>query len=208
MLESFLLVSSICIDAFVASMAYGTDNIKIPKKSAIIISLIGSLMLGISLLIGNLIKDIVPPNISVFLGFTILMILGFYRFFEGIFKAFIRNGKKNDKPLKFKIFDVNFALQVYADETKADFDKSKLLSIKEALYLSTALSIDSLAVGLGGSLLYINYFETVFLSFVVGLFCIYFGVFIGKKLIEKTDISLSWLSGFILILLAFTKILK
>ena len=208
MIESILLVSSVCIDAFVASISYGTDNIRIPKLSAIIISLIGSLMLGGSLLFGNMIKDFLPENISIFLGFTILISLGFYRLFEGIFKAFIRNSNKTDKPLTFKLFDINFALQVYADETKADFDKSKTLSSKEALYLSTALSFDSLAVGLGGSLLYVNYFATIFLCFIVGILSIYVGVFIGRKLAQKANIDLSWLSGFILMLLAFTKILK
>ena len=32
MIESLLLVSSLCIDSFVASIAYGTSKIKIPIK--------------------------------------------------------------------------------------------------------------------------------------------------------------------------------
>ena len=39
----------------------------------------------------------------------------------------------------FKVFDFKFVLQIYADEIKADYDNSKLLSAKEAFYLAIAL---------------------------------------------------------------------
>ena len=128
--------------------------------------------------------------------------------FEGLFKAFIRKGRKTDRPLKFKIFDINFVLQVYADEVKADFDKSKTLTLKEAFYLSIALSFDSLATGIAGSALIDSYILTIFLCFVIGIILIYVGVFIGRKLSEKTNLDLSWLSGFFLMLLAFSKFFK
>lgn len=206
MIEILLLVSSVCLDAFVASIAYGTNNIKIPLPCSILISFIGSLMLGISFIIGGTLKDYLPADISIFVGFSILMILGIYRLFEGLFKAFIRNGYKNDKPLTFKLFDINFVLKVYADETMADFDKSKVLSLKESLYLAIALSFDSLAVGLGGSLLTGNYINTVIVCFVIGIIAIICGVYLGKKLVTKTNLDLSWLSGLTLMLLAFKKL--
>ena len=56
MLESILLVSSICIDSFVASIAYGTSKIKIPPISALIINLVSTCTLGISLLLGAIVK--------------------------------------------------------------------------------------------------------------------------------------------------------
>lgn len=206
MFQSLLLVLSVCIDTFVASVAYGTNKIKIPPISSIIISLIGSLVLGISLLFGGFIKDLLPRNSSILLSFAILMFLGVYRLFEGICKNFIQKKRKLDKPVTFKIFDLNFALQVYADETKADFDKSKLLSPKEAFYLAFALSFDSLAVGFGSSLVEIGYLQTVLLCFVVGIIAILLGVFIGKKVAENTNLNLSWLSGVILMILAINKL--
>lgn len=208
MIPAFLLIASVCIDAFIASMAYGTSKIKIPFVSSILISFIGSFMLGISLFFGSFLKDFLPEKISIFFSFSVLMIIGIYKLFEGLFKAFIRKRGKTDKPLKFKIFDMNFVLQVYADETKADFDKSKTLTLKEAFYLSIALSFDSLATGIAGSALIDSYILTIFLCFVIGIILIYVGVFIGRKLSEKTNLDLSWLSGFLLMLLAFSKFFK
>ncbi|PRR81466.1 sporulation membrane protein YtaF [Clostridium vincentii] len=207
MIQSLLLVSSVCIDAFVASIAYGTNRIKIPVLSAIIISFVGSLILGISLFFGGFIKDFLPGNLPIILSFSILMLLGIYRLFEGLFKNYIQKKHKIDKPLTFKLFDIQFVLQVYADETKADFDKSKTLTSKESFYLASALSFDSLAVGFGSSLVGGGYIQTVFLCLILGIIAVLVGVFIGKKLVAKTNINLSWLSGVILMILALNKLL-
>lgn len=206
MIESLLLVSSVCIDAFVASIAYGTNKIKIPFYSSIIISIIGSIFLGISLFLGNFIKDFLPGNLPILLSFCILMIIGIYRFFEGLFKNYIAKKNKFNKPLTFKIFDLNFVLQVYADETKADFDNSKVLTIKESLYLASALSFDSIAVGFGDSLGNNEYIYSIIFCFIIGVIAVSLGQIIGKKLIEKSNLNLSWLSGIILMILAIKKI--
>lgn len=207
MIESLLLVSSICIDAFVASIAYGSNKIKIPVISSIVISIVGSIILGISLFLGSLIKDSLPGNLPITLSFSILMILGIYRLFESLFKGYIQKHITPEKSFSFRLFDFNFILQVYADETKADFDQSKVLSIKESLYLAIALSFDSLAVGFGSSLVGGGYIQAVILCFLVGLCAVLMGSFIGKKLVEKTNINLSWISGVILMVLAITKII-
>lgn len=208
MLESLLLVSSLCIDSFVASIAYGTSKIKIPPKSVIIINLVCTSTLACSLFIGSLFKSFLPGNLPIVLGFLILMSLGIYRLFEYFFKAYISKKTKCDYPLTFKLFDFKFVLQVYADETKADFDKSKYLNSKEAFYLALALSLDSLAVGFGSSLCSINYIQTIILCFMVGVLAVSVGVLLGHKFSEKLNFEFSWLSGVLLIILAIVRVLK
>ncbi len=48
-METILLVLALSLDAFVASIAYGTNKIKIPFKSIIIIDSICAISLVISL---------------------------------------------------------------------------------------------------------------------------------------------------------------
>lgn len=208
MLESLLLVSSLCIDSFVASIAYGTSKIRIPPLSKIIINLICTTTLACSLFIGSIFKSFLPGNIPAILGFLLLMIIGIYRLFEYIFKSYISKYSKSDKPLTFKIFDFEFVLQVYANEIKADFDNSKCLNVKESFYLALALSLDSIAVGFGSSLCSINYLEVLILCFIIGMLAVSIGVFVGGKFAQKLNIELSWLSGVLLILLAILRILK
>ena len=208
MLESLLLVSSLCIDSFVASIAYGTSKIRIPPLSTIIINLICTFTLACALLIGSIFKSFLPGNLPSILGFLLLMSIGIYRLFEYIFKAYISKCSKSTSPLTFKIFDFQFILQVYADEIKADFDNSKCLSVKESFYLALALSLDSLAVGFGSSLCNINYMEVLILCFVIGMLCVSLGVYLGRKFSQKIHLELSWLSGVLLIILAIIRVLS
>lgn len=205
MLQSLLLVLSLCLDTFVASIAYGADKIKIPFYSSIIINLVCSLFLGISIFLGDVLNNFLSVNVAIFLSFILLFSLGIYRVFEVFFKKYIRKVCNEDKPITFKVFDLKFVLQIYADEIKADYDNSKLLSAKEAFYLAVALSLDSLAVGFSSGLVYINYTQVILLCFLVGILCLTLGSHIGKYFANIIDINLSWISGVLLIILAIMR---
>lgn len=207
MLESLILVCSLYIDSFVASVAYGTSKIHIPKLSAIIINLVCTGTLAFALFLGSIVKNFLPSKLPSILSFSLLISLGIYRIFEYIFKSHISKRVLLDEPLNFKLFDFNFVLKVYSDEVKADFDKSKSLSPKEAFYLALALSLDSIAVGFSSSLCNINYIEVLILCIIIGFMAISIGVFVGKKFADKVHVELSWLSGALLIVLAFLRAL-
>ena len=206
MITSLILVCSLCVDSFVASMSYASSKINISKTSAIIINLVCTATLAFSLCLGSIIKNILPNNIPKILGFCLLILLGIYRLFEYFFKSHISKIFLLNEPLQFKLFDFNFVLKVYSDETIADFDKSKSLNSKEAFYLATALSLDSIAVGFSSSLCNINFIQTILFCIIIGFASIYAGSFLGNKFISKFNIELSWLSGLLLIILAFIRI--
>lgn len=206
-MEILILVFSLIIDSFVASIAYGADKIKIPNLSVIIINIVSCLMLSISLLLGGYLENIMPEFLPKYISFFIFICLGIYKLFEGFFKKYISKFSKLEKPLTFKLFDFKFALTVYADETKADFDKSKKISIKESIYLSLALSIDSLAVGFGASFLNINPLLLLSTCFLLGVLAIKLGSYIGSNVLKKqTNSDFSWVSGICLLLIAFLKL--
>ena len=68
--------SALSIDAFAASFAYGSNKIKIPFLSAQIINLICTGILALSLLIGSLVKQLIPAWLTAVLCFALLFILG------------------------------------------------------------------------------------------------------------------------------------
>ncbi|WP_054742312.1 sporulation membrane protein YtaF [Cellulosilyticum ruminicola] len=207
MLESLLLVLSLCIDALVASFAYGTNKIKIPFISGTIISIISTVFLLLALGLGSWFKGFLPIGITSFLSCGILLILGISRLFEGILKNFLNKKASDPSHIEFKLFDFKLILNVYADATKADLDHSKVLSTKEATYLGIALSLDSLVVGLGFGLNTIDLLQITLISLILHGLAIFLGVLLGKKCVETLDVDISWLSGFILILLAILNIL-
>lgn len=207
MLESLLLVLSLCVDALVASFAYSTTKIKIPVVSSIILTAISTLFLMISIALGSLIQGLIKDDVAHIICFIILFLLGFLRLFEGLLKNYLNKKALSPHNIEVTLFNFKLVLNVYADVTLADLDHSKSLSTKEALYLGIALSLDSLIVGFGAALAPISFFEVTLFSIIFNFLAIALGSFIGSKCAEKIDIDLSWVSGLILILLSLLKLL-
>lgn len=206
MLESILLVISLCVDACVASFAYGTNKIKIPFTSNLVLSGISTLFLAISLGFGSLISRFIPADLTQLFCFAALFTLGFMRFFEGILKNYLNKKALSPNHIEVNLFDFKLVMNVYADATLADLDHSKSLSVKEALYLGIALSLDSLIVGLGAGLAPVAFTQVIPCSILFNLLAICIGCLIGNKCAEKINIDLSWLSGIIIIFLSFLKL--
>lgn len=204
-METILLVLALSLDAFVASMAYGTNGIRIPFESIIIIDLVCAFFLSISLFLGNFLGKILPQNITIIISFLILISIGIYYLFESFIKNYLKK-KKNKNKLKLKLFNISFIIEIYIDETKADIDNSKTLNSKEALYLALALSLDSVAIGFGSGLININFIYIIFLSLIMDLIAIWSGLLLGRIFVEKSKLDLSWLAGVILIVLAILKL--
>lgn len=207
MLETFLLVFAISLDSFVVSVAYGTNKIKLPFMSIALMSLISSGILGFSLALGGIIKNWVPLTMTPIISFVILFLLGVYYFCEGLIKNYLQKQKDQNKKLCINFQNICIGLDIYLDETKADFNHSKTLNLKEAAYLSTLLSLDSLAVGFASSIYLVNYWQIVGICFLFNLLSILLGTLLGKKISEKNNVNLSWLSGILLIILAFKNII-
>lgn len=205
MIEALLLVFTLSLDAFVASIAYGTNKIKIPFVSIAIINITCSSLLALSLFLGSIVKRIIPGSVTLLISFLILMFLGIFYLFQSLIKSYIRKVSASNKEVQLKLSDL--IINIYIDETSADFDDSKNLSPKESIYLAVALSLDSLAVGFGSSLGGIDYVQVIFLSLFFGFLAIWLGLLIGRKLVAKSNVNISWLSGIILIALAIMKII-
>lgn len=206
MLESALLVISLCVDACLASFAYGTNKIKIPIGSGLILTGISTLFLIISISLGSIIKGFIPQNLTSFICFGILFVLGFMRLFEGLLKQYLNKKATSSGNIELKLLNFKLVLNVYADAILADIDHSQTLSAKEALYLGIALSLDSLVIGFGVALASVNLMQITILSLVFNSLAIIIGGALGRVCAKKLNLDLSWLGGATLILLAVLKL--
>ncbi len=205
-LEALLLVVALSADTFAASFAYGTNKIKVPMSSTLIINGICTLLLTLSLVLGNLLRPILSPDVTRIVSITVLFILGISKLFDSTIKAYIRKHSKFEHELHFSILYLRFILNVYADPKIADVNESNSLSPMEALSLAIALSFDGFAVGLGAALVDINVWYVMLFSFFLGVLAILLGCFIGNLISKKISMNISWLSGVLLLILAFLKI--
>lgn len=206
-LESVIFITAISTDALIASLAYGSNKIKIPMISALVISFLCTAILGISLLIGVLFRAYIPIGVLHLISFSILFVLGIIKLLDNIIKASIDKHTVINKQIKFSLLNLNFILNIYANPKEADLDESKSLSPKEALSLAVALSIDSLAAGVGAALANINLPALLVASLLLTVIAVKSGELLGNKLSEKLPFRLSWLSGIILISLAILRLL-
>lgn len=201
-----MIASALSMDAFVASFAYGSNKIKIPMLSIQVINFVCSSILAISLLVGSLVRQYIPPRLTVAICFAILFLLGVVKLLDSITKSVIRKYNNLNKEIKFSMLNLKFILYLYADPVEADVDASKLISPAEAASLAIALSLDGLAVGFGAALGSINIPAVILCSLVTGTLAVILGCYVGDKVARKLPFDLSWLSGVLLISLAVMKL--
>lgn len=203
-IEALLLAFAISIDTLIACFGYGVSKIKIPFFSAIFITLINTLVLGLSILFGFLLKGAISLTFAKWLSFGLLLSVGIFKLFSELLKMWL--AKKVDKPIKVKVFNFHLMLKVITDSTYADLNKDKKLSILEAISVSLVLALDEIGVGLGVGVQSSAPYIILILNFFTCILSVWLGVFIGKKVSKITKINLSWLGGVLLIILAITKI--
>lgn len=204
--EALILASALSLDAFVASFAYGSKKIKIPFRSVQVINLICGAITGLSLLLGTIVKQYIPDWLTVAISFTILFILGIVKLLDSITKSIIRKYNNLNKEIEFSLFNFKFILNLYANPEDADIDRSNTLSPREAASLAIALSLDGITVGLGAAIGNVNGLAVFLCSLLTNMIAVLSGSLVGNKIAGKTTFDLSWVSGIILIILAFTKL--
>jgi putative sporulation protein YtaF len=197
-----LLTAAVSIDVFAASFAYGSSKIRIPLVSVLIITVIGSVMLGSSLYFSLFIQRFIPEGAAGLLSFGILFTLGVVKIFDSVIKNLIRRHSDAEKRLSFSMFNLRFILNVYADPERADVDGSRVISPREAAVVAVAVALDAFALGFGAGLTDVNHLQIIAFSFVLDVFAVVFGCLVGRKIAKKSPVNLSWLGGVILITLA------
>ena len=201
-LDIFILIISLSIDAFVCSFAYGFDGIKIKFKQVSFISLICSIFLLSSMVIGLVFSFYMSNKIS----FSILFIIGITKVFISFISFLIKKNCNGEKELQFSLSNLKFNLKINAQVFNADKDYSNALSIGEILALAFALSFDNIGVGIGVGMINISYIEVFLISFIIGILSIIIGFFLGKKLSNRFKYDLSFISGIILVALSILKL--
>lgn len=205
-IQAAAIATSLSIDAFAASFAYGSNQIKIPMRSIQTITLISSAITGLSLLAGSLLQPLIPSWLTVGISFTILFLLGIVKLLDSIVKSLVSKCCSYNREVRFSRDNICFILQLYITPEKADIDNSKILSPNEAASLAIALSLDGIAVGFGAALAGIGAWTVFLYSIITNQLALFLGIHLGNRIARKTPYNLSWLGGGVLILLAFLKL--
>lgn len=204
MIDMLLLICATCCDSFFMSVAYGAERIKISWKATLIIAFCGTFLLGVSIALAKTFTSFLAPEIGKWISFVILIALGLTHLFQAQVKRYVK--KQKHQPLIIRMKGISFVIDIFLDETEADQDHSKELSVSEATYLGIALSLDSLASGLAYGIGVVNFGLLLGCSFVFGVVLIILGDALGKRLMYRFSGDVSWLSGCLLMILAILRL--
>ena len=190
LLNSFIFAVSSSIDSLGIGITYGIKNMKISFFSKFIIFIISISITYFALFLGNLLSNVLSDFFTIIIGSGILIFMGVYIIYEAL------RTKRND----FNIFN---------NPISSDFNHSKTIEPKEALFLAIALSLDSFGIGIGGSIGSINLvFFPIFVS-ILQLFFICSGIWLGENinnLYKLPENIWSVISGILLIGIGIVKI--
>ncbi|MBD5142785.1 MAG: hypothetical protein HDT22_04140 [Ruminococcus sp.] len=199
MFQACLLAIAVCMDTFFGAVSCSVNGIKIPKRCALLISTVGTIFLAISLSCAELLNQVLPEIIFKYTGFVILLVLGSTQLMKKILMLLFQKHRPH-----WNLKALGLVIDICFDETLADTDGSKTLSIQEAIAYSTALSIDSLASGLGAGIEKLHIPVCLVLSFILGFLSTIIGGKLGLCCQKK--INFSWLGGIMLLILAFCRL--
>ena len=186
----FLAISS-SIDSLGIGITYGIKNTKITIGAKSILFFISFIISIISIYFGNLLKFIFPDFLIHYLGAFLLILMGLFMCFQSLKKSkrddIVKNNKNlemsdTEKIYSFFIKCLGITIKIIKNPSSSDLDKSNVIDSKEALFLGLALSLDSLCIGIGFSML--NTFSMIFpvLTSCFQLFFLSLGNYCGKKL--------------------------
>lgn len=127
-----------------------------------------------------------------------------------IVQSITNNKEKVKKEYHFFIKFLGITIQIIRDPSYSDLNKSNKIEGKEALYLGMALSLDSIGIGIGSSIIGLNSFVFPMLVAIFQLFFLSFGSCLGKKIKDISNIPeniWSIVSGVLLIFIGISKII-
>lgn len=208
----FILALSVSIDSLSIGITYGLKNTKISYIGKVTLFITSFIISIISIWFGDSIKSIFPEVITKLIGTFILISMGIFIIYQSVCKNDIEyKNIKNDKEEKIYSFFIKFlgiTIQIIKDPISSDFDNSKKIDAKEALFLGLALSLDAFCIGIGSGIIGLNSIIFPFLTSLFQLIFLSTGVIFGKKLTSLSKLPnniWSIISGTLLILIGIAK---
>lgn len=181
-------ISSSC-DSLVIGISYGINKIRINFLNNLLVALISGLGTFISMVPGAKLINYISPEQANKFGSLLIIIVGIFLIIKSLYKD-------------NKIKEENSYSDILKNPEKMDFDSSKTIEVKEAVYLGLFLCLNNVGLGIMASIIGLNIYLTSFLSFLFGLIFLKLGSYLGQKASARSfNNKLLEISSYLLIIL-------
>lgn len=183
-----LMAFSLSLDALGVSLSYGLRRVRIPLGSLLTISLVSAAYFGVACLFGSAMFALLPASTARFIGILLLALLCLWMSAQTLLSP----RKVQEKPqtlARLSLQSLGITVTIIRNPMLADMDSSNSIDCREAVFLASALSMDS--VGIGVSYAMMGSFSLL-APLLVGLFQLTFtclGNNLGMMLAERSSIG-------------------
>lgn len=202
-----LFLAAVSVDSLTAGLTYGTQRVKIRFAAYLALIFVPALFITLSNRIGSCLYYFLPKSALPFLSFLLLLFLGLSKLTESLLRLLARRCPSLTRNWGLKIKQVNIIFTVYISPEDANGDDLHVLSAKEALLLSLALSLDSVLAGMAFNAASLPVLPLFLLAALFNFLLFSAGYVLGHLASTVLRIDLSWLSGLFLLLLALQALL-
>lgn len=218
-LSLLALAFAVSLDGFGVGFTYGLRSIRFPWWSLLVVVSLSMLTISFAMVVGQQLIYLLSPQGAHAAGAGILIVVGAWAIVNHVrnknssIEEDLDNESENTEVvsrvgtiLHVEIKKLGLVVQILRKPSVADVDRSGEISVKEALLLGIALSMDGFGAGIGASLIG---FPTLVTAVTIGgmnLLFILSGMKIGLKYADLDVLKkLSYLPGAVLILIGIAK---
>ena len=202
-----LFLTAVSIDSLTAGLTYGTQRVHIKLSAYLILVCVPAAFIAAANRVGSYIFLFLPKTILPILSCVLLALIGFSKLSESLIRLLARRHPSLTRNWGCKIKQIHIVFTVYLSPEDANREDVQVLSPKEALLLSLALSLDSVLVGMAYTTGPIPLAVLFLLAALFNLLLFSVGYGFGHLIFRVLRIDLSWLSGLFLLLLALQALL-
>ena len=202
-----LFLTAVSIDSLTAGLTYGTQRVCIKLPAYLILACVPAAFIAVANRVGSHIFLFLPKSFLPILSFFLLTLIGLSKLSESFIRAIARKHPSLTRNWGCKVKQMHIIFTVYLSPENANQEDPQILSPKEALLLSLALSLDSVLVGMAFTMGTIPLAALFLLAALFNLLFFSFGYGLGHLISHVLHVDLSWLSGIFLIFLAFQALL-
>ncbi|MEG1004053.1 manganese efflux pump MntP [Clostridium sp.] len=178
------------LDNLVIGISYGSEELKIPFSSNLIIAIVSTTGTFLSMSLGNYITNFLPNYISNLIGAVVISLIGLYFIMQSITDD-LKN--KNSKT-KVEVFKNGYCTTI---------------SSKDTFFLALSLTFNNLGTGIAASVTGISIYLVTLLTFIFSILTILIGQSLGDHVLGKfLGKYASFISGLLLFILGIIEILN
>jgi len=204
-----LLGFAVSVDGFVAGMAYGLKNIKMPFTSVLIVGIVTTLGTAISMFCAYVLGQFINAHIAIIMGAALLIMLGLWSLFQQYLTkdvpSYELEGECTAHKLTFSMGQL--IISIMAKPETADVDRQGSINSLEAVFLGVAVGLDAMVATFGAALMGFLPLYTPLAVGSIHMICVAGGCYSSTRFVsERLKKRFPYLPGAILIVLGLLRL--